>query len=344
MARETVIKSEGVFAANADGYRNVPAWQGLGTVLDVNGKKGIDVETALAKSGLDWEVKRVPIFAMHGKSRVKIDDRYGVQRETDGAILGVVGSTWRPVQNRAGFSTLQTLLEQAGGEVWIESAGMLNGGKKVWIMARCENSLQIAGESYLSHIGFVNGHDGRTSVTAFLSDMRTACTNFLNFVWHGKRTGYGHGARIVRVRHTVKAEQRITEAHELLGLRNLELEEMARQAEWMVEDPMSDGAFEMFMEALMPLPEESEHPVTGNLTPAATMITQRREEIGDIYLNAENLNRIRGTKWGALNAVIEYADHGRVTKNASALCASQFGLGPVTLKQKAYALLAPKGQ
>ena len=149
---------------------NVPAWAGNGVVLDTDGKEGLDVETALHASGLDWEVKKVPIFGKFQGKQTKIADRWGVQRQSDGRIFGTVGRTWQPTQNADGFATLQALLEQAGGEIWIESAGALDGGKKVWILARCTHSLQVAGESYHSHIGFTNGHDGRTSVTAFMSD------------------------------------------------------------------------------------------------------------------------------------------------------------------------------
>lgn len=316
---------------------NVPAWQGVGTVLDVDGKAGLTVDEALTASGLDWEVKRIPIFGKWEGKNEPIPGRYGVQRQTDGKIFGTVGGAWVPVQNRTGFAVLQALLEQAGGEVWIESAGSLDGGKKVWILARCAESLQIAGESYHSHIGFVNGHDGRTSVTAFMSDMRTACSNFLTYIMNGQ----AKLERILRVRHSTNVVARIQEAHHLLGLRHALNDELAKQAEWMVDQPMSDGAFEVFLESLMPLPDEATT-TAGNPTPAATMITQRRDKIVDIYANAPNLATIRGTRWGALQAVTEYADHGRATKNESAVCKTQFGLAPSPLKQGAYHLLAKR--
>lgn len=310
---------------------NVPAWQNAGTVLDIEGKLGLTVEQALTTSGLDWDVKKVPVYGkFHGK-QIVVKDRYGVQRQTDGHIFGTVGGTWQPVQNRDGFVVLQALLEQAGGETWIESAGSLDGGKKVWMLARCAQSLQIAGESYHSHIGFVNGHDGRTSVTAFMSDMRTSCSNFLTYILNGSNKH----ANVIRVRHTTKAQERIVEAHHLLKLRNVRLEELAKQGEWLVEQTMSDGAFEMFLESLMPINGDDG-------TPAATMIAKRREQVADLYMTATNLGPIRGTKWGVLQAVTEYADHGRATKNSSALAKTQFGLTPSTIKQRAYALLAAK--
>jgi phage/plasmid-like protein (TIGR03299 family) len=310
-------------------YANTPAWHGEGVVIDTEGKLGLDVDTAIEQSGLDWEVVKVPIYAKFEGKLQKIDGRYGVQRLTDGKVFGTVGGTWQPVQNSEGFSILQTLLELAGGEIWIESAGALDGGKKVWILARCGGELQIsiAGEDYKTYIGFTNGHDGRTSVTSFMCDERVVCANTLTYALSKEDAGN----RIIRVRHTTKASEKIAEAAHILHLRNLRTEELARQGEWLVEHEMSDSDFESFLAKLMPIEEEG--------TPAATMIGQRRDAVQTLYAEAPTLAAIRGTRWAALQAVTEFVDHGRPTKNVSALIKTQFGLTPSPLKQQAFALL-----
>jgi phage/plasmid-like protein (TIGR03299 family) len=167
-----------------------------------------------------------------------------------------------------------------------------------------------------------------------MCDMRVVCANTLTYATSKQDAGN----RIVRVRHTTKAAERLVEAHNVLNLRNLRTEELARQGEWLVEHEMSDSAFEIFMEKLMPMPADATTN-TGGPTPAATMIADRRAQVAGIYATAPNLAPIRGTRWGVLQAVTEYVDHGRATKNQSALTKTQFGLTPSTLKQAAFDLL-----
>jgi hypothetical protein len=73
-------------------------------VLDTNGEKGLTVEKAITESGLDWQVEKCPIYGPQGQL---VEGRFGVQRSSDESILGVVGSTWQPVQNTEGFAIVR---------------------------------------------------------------------------------------------------------------------------------------------------------------------------------------------------------------------------------------------
>jgi phage/plasmid-like protein (TIGR03299 family) len=303
-------------------YANTAAWHREGTVLDTNGELGITVDTALVESGLDWTVEKVPVFAQYGRQRVEVKDRHGVQRDTDGEILGVVGNSWQPVQNHEGFALIEDFMGE--GEAFIEAAGALDGGRKVWILAHMESDLFIAGEAVSQYVLFTNGHDGRTSVTAAMTDVRVVCQNTLTWA-------IDTATRIHRVRHTSKATQRLAEARHILGLRNLRSEELAKQGEWLVEQSMSDAEFNTFLEALMPVDDEQDD------KPAGTMIRKRRDQIRDVYQTADNLNNIRGTRWGALNAVVEYADYGREFKTAETQLKAQ--IKDQVIKNRAVGLL-----
>lgn len=315
-------------------YANTPAWHHEGTVLDTKGKEGITVPVALKESGLDWTVKKVPVYAyglndtddegnpVAGATPIVVDDRFGVQRNTDGKVFGVVGKTWEPVQNQDGFKLIEDFL--GVGNAWIEAAGALDGGKKVWILAHMAEDLTIAGEAVSQYVLFTNGHDGRSSVAAAMTNVRVVCQNTLSLALQNTK-------RIVRVRHTSRATERISAAKHLLGVRDLYAEELAKQGEWLADTDMSDGEFMEFVTKLMPIPEEQEG------KPAATMIGQRREEVASVYFDAENLKPIRGTKWGALNAVVEYADYRRPFKDEHSQMKAQWGDSKI--KDQALAIL-----
>jgi phage/plasmid-like protein (TIGR03299 family) len=159
--------------------------------------------------------------------------------------------------------------------------------------------------------------------------MRVVCANTLEI---GLRQGDNSG-RIVRVRHTSKASERIKEAADILKMRNTAAEELARQGEWLVEQSMDDGQFAKFLDDLMPVDEDQQG------TPAGTMITNRRASISRIYLSAPNLEPIRGTRWGAFNAVAEYSDHVREFKTQETHLKAAFGFTASPIKTKAAELL-----
>lgn len=307
-------------------YANVPAWHKEGVVVDTDGAKGMTVKQTLRKSGLNWTVDLVPIYAdalpNTNAPQVEVEGRHGVQRSSDGKILGVVGDVWQPVQNSEGFALIEDFMQ--GDTAWIEAAGSLNGGSKVWILAHMAEDVQIAGEDIYRYVLFTNGHDGRTSVTAAMTDVRVECANLLAFALAGAK-------RQISVRHTVKATERLAEAKRILGLRDLYSEELAKQGEWLVKNEMSDKAFNSFLETLMPIEEDH----VGK--PAETMISKRRDQVRDVYLNADNLNNIRGTRWGALNAVVEYADYRRPFKTTETQVKAQFG--NTEIKDRALAIL-----
>lgn len=324
-------------------YSNTPAWHREGVVLDSEGQKGLTIEQALPASGLDWTVRKVPAVAPVEYKTVKgqlvpkansplapVPGRFNIQRESDMLFLGNVGSTWQPVQNVEGFALIDDLIDQASagqGHAYIEAAGALDGGRKVWVLVHIENGWQIAGEAYNQYVLFTNGHDGRTSVTAATTNVRVVCQNTLAMALQGAQ-------RVVRVRHTSKATDRIKEAAHILGLRNQYAEQLAVQGEFLAEQDMGEGEFEKFLEQLMPVKDERE------TSPALTMATERRDAVREIYMSAPNLTDIRGTRWAALQAAVEYSDHGRAFRSGETELKNQFGIGTGTgLKDRAFEIL-----
>lgn len=308
----------------------------LAGALDADGTKQLTIDEALEMAGLDWEVRKVPLTAEFQGKPVTVEGRWGVQNEKTGEIYGTVGRAWHPTQNRAGFTIVDDLLRIAGSEgkpAHIVHAMPLMGGKKVIVTVELGQELQIAGEDYKSYLSFVNGHDGRTSVMALAHDVRYVCQNGQIGALMGDNA---KNANIVRVRHTRHAGTRIKEAIQILGMRQKALEELAKQGEWLVDQPMPDAEFERFLNSLFP---QTADPYD---SPAKTMAMARRDKIAVVYAGAQNLDPIRGTRWGALQATIEYADHMRDFKNSDTAVMSQIGLGQVPVKEAAFRILADK--
>ena len=112
-------------------------WHGLGRIImDAPASR-----EALELAGLDWQVESRNIYSGTG---AMIPSYRANVRSTDDAVLGVVSDRYRIVQNEEAFQFTDDLL---GEGVTYETAGSLQGGKKVWMLARLPRKYLIAGDT-----------------------------------------------------------------------------------------------------------------------------------------------------------------------------------------------------
>ena len=116
-------------------YVREKPWHGLGTEVQ-DAPMSID---ALVLAGLDWTVEQKNVCAEDGS----LIPGYRVNtRSTDNAALGIVSDRYKVVQNEDAFQFTDDLL---GAGVTYETAGALQGGRKVWMLARMPHRYIIAG-------------------------------------------------------------------------------------------------------------------------------------------------------------------------------------------------------
>ena len=119
-------------------------WHGLGRIImDAPASR-----EALELAGLDWQVESRNIYSSTG---AMIPGYRANVRSTDDAVLGVVSDRYRIVQNEEAFQFTDDLL---GEGVTYETAGSLQGGKKVWMLARLPRKYLIAGDLEMRSRGY----------------------------------------------------------------------------------------------------------------------------------------------------------------------------------------------
>lgn len=152
------------FSANG-----IVPWHGLGEVI----KDAPTSEDAIKLAGLDWDVIPKPIYDELGR---EIPGFKVNMRSTDNTTLGIVTDRYQIVQNREAFSFTDALL---GEGVTYETAGSLASGKRVWMLARMENTT-IAEENIDPFLVFTNSHDGTGAIRVAITPVRVVCQNTLN--------------------------------------------------------------------------------------------------------------------------------------------------------------------
>lgn len=159
-------------AANVESmfYVRQAPWHGLGVRVEAAPSS----EEALRLSGLDWQVVQQPIMTT---GDIPIPGYKANLRDTDHQVLGVVTDRYRVVQNAEAFAFTDALL---GEGVKYETAGSLQNGRKIWLLAKLPDKYIIEGDQVEPYLVFSNSHDGSGSIKVAMTPVRVVCQNTLN--------------------------------------------------------------------------------------------------------------------------------------------------------------------
>lgn len=138
-------------------YVRETPWHGLGTKV----QEAPTSKDALILAGLDWSVVQEPVYT--GQNELVQGYKANV-RDSDRKVLGVVTDRYKIVQNEEAFSFTDALL---GEGVRYETAGSLQGGKSVWLLAHLPHEYIISGERISPYLLFSNTHDGSGAVSGY---------------------------------------------------------------------------------------------------------------------------------------------------------------------------------
>ena len=121
-------------------------------------------------AGLGWRVVKKPLVIDRGPDwqldtvrYKKVRGYYATVREDTDEELGVVGERYRIVQNHEAFAFVDQLL---GSAIHFETAGSLNGGRRVWVLATLPEHVEVGGDAVRPYVLLMNSHDGSTAVVA----------------------------------------------------------------------------------------------------------------------------------------------------------------------------------
>jgi phage/plasmid-like protein (TIGR03299 family) len=195
---------------NAFVYTGAAPWHGLGQKLDA-----ISAADALRQGGLDFNVYKLPNIHLIPTDQEPIEvvslDSFFTYREDTRAVLGAkLGKDYTVLQNIEALNLVDEILQQ--GRATIETAGAIDGGRKVFICLKIDKSIQVgAGDNVNQYVLLATSHDGSMSITATPTNVRVVCNNTLTAALNGA-TG------AIKIRHTSNASMRLNEAAKVLNL------------------------------------------------------------------------------------------------------------------------------
>lgn len=265
-------------------YVRETPWHGLGVRIE----EAPNSREALIVAGLDWEVEQHPIY-VNGKH---VKGYVANVRSDNGEVLGIVTPKYKIVQNRDAFAFTDELV--AKGNTKYETAGSLMDGKHVWLLARMQDSMHLVGDEVEPYLCFSNTHDGTGSVKVFLTPVRVVCQNTLNLALKTADRSWS-------VRHLGDMMAKLEEARNTLEMYHEYKEAIEKEAQILATTKVSDSTVDKLIEYLFPIPEDISDRKLNNI--------EEDRSFFRACLRADDIADFRGTAWGVINAVSDFATH-----------------------------------
>ena len=268
-------------------YTRQKPWHGLGTMV----QEAPTSKDALILAGLDWQVIQKPIITEDG---IPISGFKANLRETDNRVLGVVTDRYRTIQNHDAFAFTDSLL---GEGVTYETAGSLQNGRRVWMLAKLPQRYIIIGDEITPYLVFMNAHDGTGAIKAAMTPIRVVCMNTLNLALSTAKRSWS-------TNHVGDIRGKLEDARYTLLYADLYMQELGKAIDKLNRQKLSDRKVYEYIDALFPLVDNASEQQKKNLQ-------RMKEEVKVRYFEAPDLAHVGKNAYRFVNAVSDFATHAK---------------------------------
>lgn len=279
-------------------YVGAKPWHGLGRAFEMPPT----LEEAIVAAGLDWKVGLKKLQTTDTQENVPALATF---RESDGRILGVVGTGYHPLQNKDAFEFFRPFIDSK--EASIETAGSLRSGQRVFVLAKVNRDPMVikGNDTVEKFILLSNSHDGTLAVRIGFTPIRVVCNNTLTLA-HGDKA-----SKLLRVKHTSGVVQNLDAIREIMNLANQEFESTAEQYRLLAGKQINSKDLEKYVKLVFSQKaieksgdiDEVKSKVLGSIIPLFE------------HGRGNDMKEIKGTYWAAYNAVTEYLQYERGETN-----------------------------
>jgi len=327
----------GITETDGMAYVGRRPWHNLGTFVE---GQAMTASEAIEAAKLDWEVVTEPVYrdvqtdSWRPKDFKQIEGKRVVVRQDTDEVFGVFSDGFTPAQNLTCFDLIDAVI--GSGDATFHTVGSLFGGRRVWMLCKLQGDYKMDnGEKLESFILLDNSHDGTAALRMRLTSVRVVCSNTLGAATSSRAA--------FAARHTSGIMGRVSEARDLLGLRDAYMERLIEDANRIAEQAWSHDEMEDMTYKLLGLaPDVAIDMQHGIKAPAANKMLDL------FYLGQGNRGE---TKWDALNAVTEYLDYSAGSRSIDSVDSTEdavvsrrlqnswLGSGGEAMRAKAWSIL-----
>lgn len=250
-----------------------------------------DSKVALELAGLDWRVFQ---------KNLATEDGYPISgfkaniRDSDNHVLGVVTDRYKVVQNEDAFAFTDKLL---GEGVSYETAGSLQDGRRIWLLAKLPQRYIISGDEITPYLVFMNTHDGTGAIKAAMTPIRVVCMNTLNLALSEAKRSWS-------TNHTGNIAGKLEDARYTLLYADQYMGELGKSIDRINRMKLSERQVMEYIDALFPLYD--------NPTPQQQKnLLRMKEDMKARYFDAPDLKNVGKNGYRFINAVSDFATHSK---------------------------------
>ena len=284
-------------------YVREKPWHGLGTKVD----EAPTSAEALELAGLNWKVEQTPVYTADG---TLIPNYKANRRNTDKSVLGIVTDRYQIVQNDEAFEFTDSIVgETENGVVKYETAGSLNHGKKIWLLAKMPTQ-KVLDDEVEPYMCFTNSHDGSGAIRICMTPIRVVCQNTLNMALSQAKRSWS-------TKHVGDIEAKLEEAKMCLELADEYMYNLGIEAEKLANTTLRREQIDEILNEMFPVDDLTSERKKSN-------IQQIKDEFYIAYFMPD-IEKFRETAWGAINAMSDCVTHTAPKRNTTDFYKNRWG-------------------
>ena len=287
-------------------YAGSKPWHGLGVPVS----NDLTPQQMQQKAGLDWTIDKREIEV---PGIGPIEGKKALVRSSDNKIFDVVGNDWNPIQNDDAFAFFNQYV--AAGDMEMETAGSLKGGRNVFALAKVKESFSILGDDQVdSYLLFSNPHEYGKAIDIRFTPIRVVCNNTLTFSLQSASKNF------VKLNHRSVFDADMVKQQ--MGLASEKFAMYKDMATFLSTKKFSVDALIQYYDEVFPHTYANSR---DKKVQELADLTKNGKQAMDILYTQPGAQYGEGTWWQALNSVTYMTDHLMGKNSESRLQSSWFG-------------------
>lgn len=259
----------------------ISTFANIGTDINRKASLGLpeEMKFTVRKEPLGW------YDSMGGFHRVKGEST--VVREDNLKSYGAVSDNYCAIDNDTALGSLQYI-----DDMNIVKYGETNTGMQ-YVIGKLP-SIKILGDDFTPYLIYRNSFNGRYPVQVAICPLRIVCQNQFNIA-------FKEADNMFSLRHTVKASERLEEAHKVMLKSADYLSTLSAKAEQFANMKVSPFGVERIISELFPIKD--------SMTDRQKETIKQKIAFFRNCLNADDNANFKGTVWGLINSYTDFVTH-----------------------------------
>jgi phage/plasmid-like protein (TIGR03299 family) len=264
----------------------------------------------MQKAGCDWTVSKQQMYVLDG---IPVTGKKALIRDGENDVLDIVGDDWNPVQNAEAFEFFHEYC--MAGDMEMHTAGSLDNGRNVWVLAKVKESFSILGDDQVdSYLLFSNPHKYGKAIDVRFTPIRVVCNNTLTMSLNADSKNQ------VKLNHRTVFDADMVK--QTLGIAHDKFSKYKEVAEFLSSKRYTKESIIEFYDSCFPHTYAGSK---GKKVESFDDLTKNAKQAFSVLETQPGANFAEGSFWQAFNSVTFMTDHVMGRSAESRLNSAWFG-------------------